>query len=100
MGFLFHTHGMDIEGLAFIRKNEAVVRALEEAHTCRLLKRAQASSHGRLGLLQAPGGRAQRAFPGNREKDRKIAPFEIVQRTPHTNLHALRAILMIVMQLC
>ena len=91
---------MGIERLALVGQDEAVVGALKERGACCPFERAQAPPHGRLGLLEPTGGRSQRAFPSNGEKDRKIAPLEVVHLTPHANLHAFRAILMIAIQAC
>ncbi len=99
-GFVFHPQSMGIERLALVGQDEAVAGALKKRGTSRLFERAQAPPHGGLGLLEPTGGRSQRAFPGNGEKDREIAPLEIVHLTSHTKMHAFRAILMIAMQAC
>ena len=71
-----HPLGICDNSIAFVGQHETVGRALKERVTDGLFQRAEPAPHRWLRLPEPACRGAERAFPGNGQKDPKVAPLQ------------------------
>ncbi len=76
--FFLHPFGVGHHGRTFVGQHETVACTLKERVADRFFERAQPPAHGRLRLPDEPRRCAQRAAPGDRQKNPDVAPVHVL----------------------